>query len=87
MFDRPEINELEFDKYISSLDAVEKLNKIKREVEEWVNKQGHDRCWFYPEIFIRIKNILEIRDCPNPSLPPLEEFEKGCKRYQLEEFK
>lgn len=62
-----------------------KLDLIRKEVSGWSSKQGHDRCWYYPDIFRRIADILEI-EIPEAQLPPREEFEAGCRRYQREEY-
>ena len=62
-----------------------KCIKIKNCVKQWINKQGHDRCWYYPDIFREISSILEIHPV-NSDLPPRKEFELGCKKYQDEEY-
>ena len=67
-------------------DPEQKLLKAKEAIQEWVNKQGHDRCWYYPELFRKLSEILEVKPSKNPSLPSLEEFRKGCERYQEEEY-
>ena len=69
------------------MNEKEKLEKAKQLIQKWVDKQGHDRCWYYPEIFEELKELFDIKTPKEPKLPPLEEFKKGCKRYQEEEFK
>jgi len=64
----------------------EKFYEAKRAIQEWVDKQGHDRCWYYPELFRRLADIFEVESTREPCLPPLEEFRKGCERYQKEEY-
>ena len=64
----------------------EKCDEVKRIVEEWASKQGHDRCWYYPDLFRQITVALEIDIEDNSSLPPRCEFEEGCKKYQDEEY-
>ena len=59
---------------------MDKLEEIKLIVQEWVDKQGHDRCWYYPALFRKLVEILEINSNKESSLPPLEEFKKGCER-------
>lgn len=71
---------------MDELDALQKLGMIKEEVEQWIHKQGHDRCWFYPDIFMKLCEILEIKPTKLPCLPPLEEFKVGCEQYQREEY-
>lgn len=87
------------DKFVTTLydwavkDIIHNLHKlihytsIQELVKQWIDKQGHDRCWYYPEIFKAIAEKLEIRQGLPSELPPQEEFDKGCKRYQLEEYK
>jgi len=65
--------------------TVEKFNHAKSLIKEWASKQGHDRCWFYPEIFGQLVELFGI-DIPSPSLPTREEFEQGCKRYADQQF-
>ncbi len=65
---------------------TEKLAAIERIVQEWTDKQGHDRCWYYPELYRRIADVLGIEQKLPPSLPPRTEFEHGCRRYQDEEY-
>lgn len=65
----------------------EKVQKARAVLQEWAGKQGHDRCWYYPDLFIELAKILEVPLSIDPSLPPLEEFKKGCERYQQEEYK
>lgn len=67
------------------MSAEEQNQKIKNVVEEWINKQGHERCWYYPDLFKKIVDILEI-NIPEPQLPSRQEFETGCKKYQTQEF-
>ena len=65
---------------------MDKLEKIRQVILDWDGKTGHDRCWYYPELFNKIADILEIQLTSQPVLPSREEFEAGCKRYQDEEF-
>ena len=60
--------------------------EAKRIIQEWVDKQGHERCWYYPELFKELADLFEIEQTEESKLPPLREFEAGCKRYQKEEY-
>lgn len=60
---------------------------LKELLQAWVDKQGHDRCWYYPEIFIAIARELDVDISEMPILPPRCEFEEGCRRYQDEQYK
>jgi len=66
--------------YYSFEDSV-KVEKIKSIIYEWTNKQGHESCWYYPDVFHQIANIVGIK-VGTPAVIPREEFCKGCKRYQ-----
>lgn len=65
----------------------EKVEQIKKVLKEWLDKQSHERCWYYPDLFNRITDILEIQPTKQPNLPPRKEFEQGCRKYQEEEYK
>jgi len=67
-------------------DYEKKYSDAKSVIQEWTDKQGHDRCWYYPELFRKLVDIFEIRQSKKSALPPLEEFERGCERYQREEY-
>ena len=68
-------------------DVERKYNRARKVIQEWADKQGHDRCWYYPELFRKLVDVFEITPTRDQILPPLEEFQKGCKRYQREEYK
>jgi hypothetical protein len=60
--------------------------KTKKEIQSWIDQQGHDRCWYYPELFTKLVKIFKLTPSKEPKLPPRKEFELGCKRYQDQEF-
>ena len=64
----------------------EKYRVVKQVLQEWVNQQGHNRCWYYPDLFDRLVEITGITSQVNPQLPPREEFEAGCRKYQKEQY-
>ncbi len=64
-----------------------KYNEARSIIQEWISKQGHDRCWYYPDLFRKLAKIFEIESSKELNLPPLEEFKKGCEKYQKEEYK
>ena len=67
-------------------DVERKLKVVEEIVQEFVDKQGHERCWYYPDLFNRLSQTLNITPTINPSLPSREEFEEGCRRYQMEQY-
>lgn len=62
------------------------LQEVRRTTQSWLDQQGHNRCWYYPELFVKLAEKLGLKMTDEPSLPPRAEFEAGCKRYQIEEF-
>jgi hypothetical protein len=64
------------------------LARVRRLVQNWLDKQGHDRCWYYPEIFTELARALELQHIvlKPPQLPTLDEFRAGCERFQREEY-
>ncbi|MBI2666715.1 hypothetical protein HYX13_03830 [Candidatus Woesearchaeota archaeon] len=67
-------------------DYQQKYFEAREALQQWVDQQGHDRCWYYPDIFNRLVKILGVKASKNPELPPRKEFERGCQRYQEEEY-
>lgn len=64
-----------------------KINLLKKTVEDWASYQGHDRCWYYPEIFEQIAQILGIDLTKfDRKLPSETEFRCGCERYRKEQY-
>jgi hypothetical protein len=67
-------------------EAEEKMTQAKTLLQKWVDQQGHDRCWYYPDVFRELATLLGVEVKIDPKLPPLQEFQEGCKRYQKEEY-
>lgn len=63
------------------MSADDRLDDVKAIVQEWLDKQGHDRCWWYPELFERLAEVLELKATVPARLPPRCEFEAGCRRF------
>ena len=68
------------------MNDAEKVKQIQNVISEWDGKQGHDRCWYYPDLFERIANIVGVQLNNAPVLPTRSEFEEGCRRFQNQEF-
>lgn len=60
--------------------------ETRKIIQEWMDKQGHERCWYYPDLFTRLAGLFALTPKVEPGLPPREEFEEGCRRYQKEQF-
>ena len=66
-------------------DIERKYNEARQVIQEWIDKQGHDKCWYYPDLFRRLIDVFEIKQTMEQLLPPREEFlNVGCKRYEKE---
>ena len=63
-----------------------KENQVRELIEGWLKEQGHERCWYYPDIFEKIAEILGIKVLLDTKLPPLCEFQEGCKKYQQSQY-
>lgn len=60
-----------------------KLARIKALLADWTAKQGHASCWYYPEIYTQLAEIVGLTPPQTPNVP-LREFVDGCRRYQAE---
>jgi hypothetical protein len=63
-----------------------KVDDITAVLKEWDSKEGHERCWYYPDLFKKIAEILNFQLTKEPILPTRAEFEQGCRKYQGEQF-
>ncbi len=63
-------------------DAENTLCSVKSVLQRWADKQGHDQCWCYPELFQELCALLDVVPLLPPELPSRSEFERGCRRYQ-----
>lgn len=54
----------------------------------WLRKQGHERCWYYPDIFKEVMKALWLTvDGRELDIHiPLVEFQKGCTTFQREVY-
>jgi transcriptional regulator with XRE-family HTH domain len=70
------------DPYIMAFEP--RLEMAKTVLAEWQNQQGHNACWYYPDVFNSLCAILGVESKQPKSLPPEEEFKRGCRRYRRE---
>lgn len=66
--------------------SLKMLSEIERLVRDWRDKQGHQACWYYPEIFREICKVLGVECHLVPSMSR-ECFRAGCERYMDEVYK
>lgn len=64
----------------------ERCKQARAVLARWTTQQGHDRCWYYPDLFRQLAETLGVELPPPAGLPPRAEFEAGCRRYQDEEY-
>lgn len=62
------------------------VHEAKSILQSWVDKQGHERCWYYPDIFLALCMLLGVRQTKEKLLPSEKEFEDFCTRYRKEEY-
>lgn len=60
--------------------------KAKSILQKWVDQQGHNRCWYYPELFTELCQHFGVTPAIQPELPKRSEFEEGCQRFQDEQY-
>jgi hypothetical protein len=34
--------------------------EARKIIQEWVDKRGHDNCWYYPDLFRRLVDVFGI---------------------------
>ena len=61
---------------------AEILAKARQILQEWTDRQSHDKCWFAPEVLDKLVKCLGVEATVPANLPPLEEFRDGCWKYQ-----
>ena len=65
-------------------EILRKYRIVRKAVQKWVDNQGHERCWYYPEIFREIAETLNIKPTGPINLAPRQEFRPNCNRYEEE---
>ena len=62
------------------------VDEVKNLIQQWTDKQGHDRCWYYPELFSQLEKLFGIVPTVAACLPPKEEFKKGCEIFCNQQY-
>lgn len=64
---------------------IDKEKETKKILQEWLDQTGHNKCWYYPELFMKLCELYGLMT-KVPELPPLTEFKAGCEQYQKEVY-
>lgn len=70
-------------------DLAALLHESRSIILEWLGKQGHNRCHYYPELFEKLVKLYGLeRQIPDNfyDLPNEKEFEEGCTMFRKELF-
>ncbi len=62
------------------------MERVYDIVQGYVDRQGHDRCWYLPELFDALAKELDISARHPAELPSIEEFCRGCAKYQATQY-
>lgn len=67
----------------SSSDLVSEASRL---LQSWLDKQDHDRCHYYPEIFDQLCMLFGVKNTIPVTRVCRAEFEEGCRRFQDAEY-
>lgn len=67
--------------------ATDKLERVRGIVKRWAQARGHDRCWYYPELFMELCRELDIEVPPTCVEISEAEFKEGCNKFRKGLFK
>lgn len=62
----------------------DKCDKTVQIIREWLSKQGHDACWYYPSLFTAMAELHGIETKTYRLPPSRKEFRAGCRRFEDE---
>lgn len=63
-----------------------RLKAIQKLIKEWDEKQGHSKCWYYPEIFKQIADEAQVKLTNHPPNVPRPQFREQCHQYEEEQY-
>lgn len=70
----------------ATLNYLDELSSARKRIQSWLDKQGHDKCHYYPEIFRELAELFGLKPSVDSELPSLAEFKGGCTRFQAEQY-
>ena len=59
----------------------ERCDQARVILQECANRQGHNKCWWNPEVLQSLMTLFDIQSTVEPCLPPKEEFNQQCGVY------
>lgn len=66
---------------------LEKMLRASRTLlQNWTSKQGHERCWYYPDVFDQLHVTLGLELPARRPTIPQDQFEAGCLEFQRSEY-
>jgi hypothetical protein len=63
-----------------------RLEVVREILTEWAKLDGHDRCWFHPELLSRLCQVVGVPVIEKPIRMTRQEFQCGCLAYQDDLF-
>jgi len=65
-----------------------KLQRIRRHITDWHKLQGHEACWYMPDLFQKIAAEVGLDDLKfEPPQISRKQFDSGCREFADELFK
>lgn len=58
-----------------------RCTEARRLLDQVLNAQGHDQCWWHPELVQRLAQLFEVRHSCTLRLPPIDEFHRECRKF------
>jgi hypothetical protein len=72
---------------VVKMHCLQSTNEAAKAIlQEWANKQGHERCHWHPEILQKLADLFGVEPTVEPMLPPEAEFEEMCGKYRQEQY-
>lgn len=65
------------------IDYQDKYQATVNILSEWTSKQGHEKCHYHQDLFIKLAELYDVTIPEHlKGLPSLCEFQAGCQAYQ-----
>ncbi len=57
------------------------IRRVREILNDWQTKAGHDACWFYPEVFRELCNVVGL-EYIEPSKVDRSDFRAHCQKFE-----